>query len=57
MEAKSSSSSATMKKPTLTPKAVIYQKFGDKARYKIEEVQEESPQNGCPGLAAVVLGF
>ncbi|XP_057544786.1 small RNA 2'-O-methyltransferase [Amaranthus tricolor] len=51
MEAKSPSSSATMKKPTLTPKAVIYQKFGDKARYKIEEVQEESPQNGCPGLA------
>lgn len=38
------------KKSSLTPKAIIHQKFGDKACYKVEEVQEES-KNGCPGLA------
>lgn len=37
------------KKLSLTPKAIIFQKFGDKARYTVEEV-EVSPQNGCPGL-------
>ncbi|XP_037493379.1 small RNA 2'-O-methyltransferase, partial [Jatropha curcas] len=33
-----------------TPKAIIYQKFGTKACYKVEEVQGPA-QNGCPGLA------
>ena len=37
-------------KPTMTPKAIIFQKFGNKASYKVEEVQE-SAQNECPGLA------
>ncbi|GAB4840701.1 hypothetical protein Ancab_021468 [Ancistrocladus abbreviatus] len=41
---------APVKKATLTPKAIIYQKFGDKASYTIEEVHESS-QNGCLGLA------
>ncbi|XP_055961166.1 small RNA 2'-O-methyltransferase-like isoform X2 [Mercurialis annua] len=40
----------TMNKTTLTPKAIIHQKFGNKACYKVEEVKE-SIQNGCPGLA------
>ncbi|KAF2317921.1 hypothetical protein GH714_041243 [Hevea brasiliensis] len=40
----------TVRKTNLTPKAIIYQKFGSKACYKVEEVQE-SIQNGCPGLA------
>ena len=39
-----------VKKPMLTPKAIIHQKFGDKASYNLEEVQQ-SPKNGCPGLA------
>lgn len=39
-----------VKKPNVTPKAVINQKFGDKASYTIEEVHEAAP-NGCPGLA------
>lgn len=34
----------------MTPKALIHQKYGDKACYKVEEVQVP-PQNGCPGLA------
>ncbi|KAJ8758609.1 hypothetical protein K2173_000330 [Erythroxylum novogranatense] len=38
------------KRTNLTPKAIIYQKFGGKACYKVEEVQE-CTQNGCPGLA------
>ncbi|KAJ7969132.1 Small RNA 2-O-methyltransferase [Quillaja saponaria] len=37
------------RKTTLTPKAIIHQKFGDKASYKIEEVHESTP-TGCPGL-------
>lgn len=51
--ATSSSSSSTVvpvKKPMLTPKAIIHQKFGTKACYTIEEVQEPS-ENECPGLA------
>ncbi|XP_038894747.1 small RNA 2'-O-methyltransferase [Benincasa hispida] len=43
------------RKPTLTPKAVIHQKFGSKACYTIEEVHEP-PQNGCPGLAIAQKG-
>lgn len=39
-----------MKKANLTPKAIIYKKFGDKAVYKVEEL-EESTQDGCPRLA------
>ncbi|XP_010265807.1 PREDICTED: small RNA 2'-O-methyltransferase isoform X2 [Nelumbo nucifera] len=35
--------------PTLTPKAIIHQKYGSKACYTTEEVQGSS-QNGCPGL-------
>ncbi|KAG8365669.1 hypothetical protein BUALT_Bualt18G0130400 [Buddleja alternifolia] len=38
------------KKSSMTPKAIIHQRFGDKACYKVEEVQD-SDQNGCPGLA------
>ncbi|KAK4421032.1 Small RNA 2'-O-methyltransferase [Sesamum alatum] len=38
------------KKSSPTPKAIIHQKFGDKACYKVEEVQD-STQDGCPGLA------
>ncbi|KAK6916881.1 HEN1, double-stranded RNA binding domain 2 [Dillenia turbinata] len=49
METKGSSGSV-VKKATLTPKAIIYQKFGTSACYKVEEVQESQP-NGCPGLA------
>ncbi|KAL7102584.1 hypothetical protein ACP275_08G128900 [Erythranthe tilingii] len=44
------------KKPSLTPKAIIHQKFGDKACYKVEEVQDDSNQNGCPGLAILQKG-
>lgn len=39
-----------VRKPTLTPKAIIHQKYGDKACYKVEEVQDSAP-NVCPGLA------
>ncbi|EOY25539.1 hypothetical protein QUC31_011642 [Theobroma cacao] len=45
----------TIRKPTLTPKAIIHQKFGSKASYKVEEV-EEPTQNGCPGLAILQKG-
>ncbi|KAF8096125.1 hypothetical protein N665_0317s0031 [Sinapis alba] len=37
-------------KHTLTPKAIIHQKFGANAIYTIEEVHDSS-QNACPGLA------
>ena len=40
-----------VKKTIFSPKAIINQKFGSKACYKVEEVQEESTQNGFPGLA------
>ncbi|KAL4627804.1 hypothetical protein ACB092_05G191900 [Castanea dentata] len=39
-----------VKKTNLTPKAIISQKYGNKACYKVEEVQESS-EKGCPGLA------
>lgn len=32
-----------------TPKAVVHQRFGAKARYTVEEVREDV--GGCPGLA------
>lgn len=35
---------------SLTPKAIIHQKYGDKASYKVEEVKV-LPESGCPGLA------
>ncbi|XP_052181604.1 small RNA 2'-O-methyltransferase isoform X2 [Diospyros lotus] len=38
------------KKMPLTPKAIIYQRFGSEACYKVEEVHE-STQNECPGLS------
>lgn len=38
------------KRPELTPKALIHQKYGSKACYKIEEVQQYV-DNACPGLA------
>lgn len=41
---------ASSKKEVVNPKAIIHQRFGDKARYNIEEIQEFS-SNGCPGLA------
>ncbi|CAL9226225.1 unnamed protein product [Arabidopsis halleri] len=37
-------------KHTPTPKAIIHQKFGAKASYRVEEVHDSS-QSGCPGLA------
>lgn len=37
-------------KAALTPKAIINQKYGSKACYKVEEVQD-STGDGCPGLA------
>ena len=37
------------KKPTITAKAIIHQKFGSEACYKVEEVRE-SNQTECPGL-------
>ncbi|GLT28794.1 hypothetical protein SLA2020_037010 [Shorea laevis] len=40
----------TGKRQALTPKAIIHQRFGNNALYKVEEVQE-APQIGCPGLA------
>lgn len=43
------------KKTSLTPKAILHQKFGAKACYTIEEVREPT-QNGCPGLAIVQKG-
>lgn len=49
------STSNTAKKPPMTPKAIIHQRFGDKAIYKIEEVQDLI-QNGCPGLAVQQKG-
>lgn len=45
---------ALMKK-TLTPKAIIHQKFGANAVYKVEEVQK-SDENGCPGLNLLQKG-
>ncbi|GAB2220339.1 hypothetical protein Droror1_Dr00007984 [Drosera rotundifolia] len=39
-----------LKKQIPTPKAIIHQKFGSKASFTIEEVQENL-QNECPGLA------
>lgn len=39
-----------VKKTNLAPKSIIFQKFGSKACYKVEEVQESS-EKGCPGLA------
>lgn len=49
METGGSSALAVGVKKT-TPKAIINQKFGRNACYKVEEVQE-SNQNECPGLA------
>ncbi|KAJ0975736.1 hypothetical protein J5N97_017701 [Dioscorea zingiberensis] len=40
----------SIKRPELSPKALIHQKYGIKACYKIEEVQQ-SVDNACPGLA------
>ncbi|KAJ4806377.1 Small RNA methyltransferase [Rhynchospora pubera] len=39
----------TMKKQPATPKAIIHQKFGQKARYQVEEVADVA-ENLCPGL-------
>ncbi|GAB2227751.1 hypothetical protein Droror1_Dr00009578 [Drosera rotundifolia] len=44
-----------LKKQILTPKAIIHQKFGSKASFTIEEVQENL-QNECPGLAIPLKG-
>ncbi|KAL6983229.1 Small RNA 2'-O-methyltransferase, partial [Sarracenia purpurea var. burkii] len=41
---------AVVKKTPLTSKAIIHQRFGSQACYKVEEVPV-STQNGCPGLA------
>lgn len=54
METVKSTSNAA-KKPPMTPKAFIHQRFGDKAIYKIDEVQDLTP-NGCPGLAVQQKG-
>ncbi|KAL9272746.1 Small RNA 2'-O-methyltransferase-like protein [Drosera capensis] len=44
-----------LKKQIPTPKAIIHQKFGSKASFTIEEVQENL-QNECPGLAIPLKG-
>ncbi|XP_062093293.1 small RNA 2'-O-methyltransferase [Humulus lupulus] len=49
------STDVAVRKSALTPKAIIYQKFGNEACFKVEEVQE-SNQNECPGLAIVQRG-
>ncbi|KAF4376923.1 hypothetical protein F8388_022639 [Cannabis sativa] len=49
------STDVVVRKSVLTPKAIIYQKFGNDACYKVEEVQE-SNQNECPGLAIIQRG-
>ena len=49
------STAVAVRKAALTPKAIIYQRFGNTALYKIEEVQETA-QNECPGLAIVQKG-
>ncbi|KAI3786687.1 hypothetical protein L1987_40571 [Smallanthus sonchifolius] len=46
----SASASGSSKKEIVNPKVIIHQRFDDKAHYCVEEVQE-SPSNGCPGLA------
>ncbi|TKY59608.1 Small RNA 2'-O-methyltransferase [Spatholobus suberectus] len=43
------------KKPTLTPKAIIHQNFGNKASYVVEEVKEDH-QTECPGLSIPQMG-
>ncbi|PNX74852.1 small RNA 2'-O-methyltransferase-like protein [Trifolium pratense] len=43
------------KKPTLTPKAIIHQKFGKNAYYVVEEVKQVC-QTGCPGLSIPQTG-
>ncbi|XP_071698124.1 small RNA 2'-O-methyltransferase [Rutidosis leptorrhynchoides] len=40
----------TIKKEVVNPKAIIHKRFGNKAIYNIEEIQEFA-SNGCPGLA------
>ncbi|XP_038691372.1 small RNA 2'-O-methyltransferase isoform X2 [Tripterygium wilfordii] len=42
-------SAVAVRKVTITPKAIIHQKFGTNACYKVEEVQEPV-QIDCPGL-------
>lgn len=37
--------------PAPTPKAVIHQRYGAKAVYRVEEVREAVDGGGCPGLA------
>ena len=48
-------SSLPPKKAAVNPKTIIHQRFGDKAHYNIEEIQE-SVSNGCPGLAVSQKG-
>lgn len=43
------------KKPALSPKAIINQKFGTSASYVVEEVREPI-QTDCPGLASHLVG-
>lgn len=43
------------KKPTLSPKAIIHQKFGTKACYTVEEVNEVR-ETECPGLNIPQIG-
>lgn len=40
---------AAVKKPRLSAKAIIFNKFGKESRYVIEEVRDVT-ENGCPGL-------
>ncbi|KAJ9565629.1 hypothetical protein OSB04_001595 [Centaurea solstitialis] len=48
-------SSLPSKKAVVNPKTIIHQRFGDKAHYNIEEIQE-SGSNGCPGLVVSQKG-
>lgn len=43
-------SAVAVKKTNHTPKAIIFQKFGKEAQYRVDEVQDVV-QNDCPGLA------
>lgn len=42
-------SAVSVRKTSLTPKAIIFQKFGKEAHYTVDEVP--AAQHGCPGLA------
>ncbi|KAF3788224.1 Small RNA 2'-O-methyltransferase [Nymphaea thermarum] len=46
----------TPKKAGASSKAILNQKYASKACYRIEEVNDESANNACPGLAVPQQG-